>query len=151
MKQKRIIGYTTGVFDLFHIGHLNILRKASADCDSLLVGVTTDELCHFRKNKFPIIPYKERAEIIRSLKFVDRVVPQKDMDKLQAWERYKFHKIYVGDDWKGSARWNRYEDQFQSVGVQVIYLPYTNHVSSTILREKISENNSEKKVANLSI
>lgn len=135
----KIIGYTTGVFDLFHIGHLNILENARLQCDILIVGVTTDELAKANKKRVPIIPYQERVRILESLRCVDRVVAQKDMNKFGAWERYNFHKMFVGSDWKGTESWNRYEEQFSSVGVEIVYLPYTNTTSSTIIREVLNE------------
>lgn len=128
------IGYTTGVFDMFHIGHLNVLRKAKIHCDYLIVGVSTDELCKAEKKNLPIIPFIERMEIVQSIKFVDEVVPQTSMDKFDAWQKIKFDLMFVGDDWKGTERWNKLEKQFSAVGVEIIYLPYTIHTSSTKLR-----------------
>lgn len=131
----KVIGYTTGVFDLFHIGHLNVLKRAKLECDYLIVGVTTDELCEQRKNKRPIIPFAERMEIVEHISFVDEVVPQVNMDKFEAWNNFKFDKMFVGDDWKGSEKWNALEQQFAAVGVEIVYFPYTSHTSSTKLRE----------------
>ena len=128
-----VIGYTTGVFDLFHIGHLNVLRRAKMECDYLIVGVTTDELVQTRKNKSPVIPFMERMEIVRHISFVDDVVPQADMDKMLAWKNLKFNKMMVGSDWKGTAAWNKLEDEFAAVGVEIVYFPYTEHTSSTKL------------------
>lgn len=145
MSKKKIIGYTTGVFDLFHIGHLNILKRAKEQCDFLIVGVTTDELVQERKNKFPIIPFEERVEIIKSIKYVDNVVPQKHMDKLAVWEEFKFQKMFVGDDWKGTDKWIQYEKELAEVGCEIIYFPYTKTTSSTLLRavlEKFNNSNS---------
>lgn len=136
-EQKIIIGYTTGVFDMFHIGHLNVLKRAKAECDYLIVGVTTDELSLSRKGKTPIIPLVERMEIVKSLTFVDQVVPQENMDKFQAWEKYKFDKMFVGSDWKGTDKWNQMEIDFAKVGVEIVYFPYTDSTSSTILRERL--------------
>ena len=99
-----IIGYTTGVFDLFHIGHLNLLRRAKAQCDHLIVGVTVDELVLY-KNKHAVIPFEERIEIVRSIKYVDEAVPQVNMNKMEAWEKYHFNRMFVGDDWKGTEKW----------------------------------------------
>jgi len=138
MKKEYKIGYTTGVFDMFHIGHLNILRRAKEQCDYLIVGVSTDELVCHEKQKLPIIPFSERIEIVRAVRYVDEVVPQFNKDKFAAWEEYKFDKMFVGDDWKGSVVWNNFEKQFSKVGVEIIYLPYTNGISSTILRKKIN-------------
>jgi len=133
----KVVGYTTGVYDLFHIGHLNVLLRASALCDSLVVGVTTDELSISRKGKRPLMPYAERAEIVGNLRFVDAVVPQASMDKMQAWRDVRFDRMFVGDDWKGTDAWNRYERDFRLVGVQIVYLPYPEHPSSTLLRKKV--------------
>ncbi|WP_107851292.1 adenylyltransferase/cytidyltransferase family protein [Oceanimonas marisflavi] len=133
------IGYTTGVFDLFHIGHLNLLRRARLECDYLIVGVTTDELAFSRKNKKPIIPFHERLEIVENIKFVDEVLPQTSMDKMKAWKNIKFDKMFVGDDWKGSPTWKTIESDFKKVGVEIIYFPYTQHTSSTLLRDVLKK------------
>lgn len=135
--RDRVIGYTTGVFDMFHIGHLNILERAKEQCDYLIVGVSTDELVQHDKNKLPIIPYNERIRIVKAIKYVDEVVPQFDKNKYNAWEKYKFDKMFVGDDWKGTSIWKQFEEQFSKVGVEIIYLPHTDGISSTILRSKI--------------
>lgn len=128
------IGYTTGVYDLFHIGHLNIFKRAKMHCDYLIVGVTTDELCKARKNKYPVIPYAERVEIVKSIRYVDEVVPQTSMDKFEAWNRLRFNVMFVGDDWKGTDMWNKLEEQFSRLGVEIIYFPYTQQTSSTKIR-----------------
>lgn len=133
-----IIGYTTGVFDMFHIGHLNILRRAKAQCDYLIVGVSTDELVQHDKNKTPIIPFADRCAIVEAIKYVDKVVPQPDKNKFAAWERYHFNKMFVGSDWKGTEAWNRFEAQLAPVGVEIIYLDHTEGISSTILRDKLN-------------
>ena len=133
--KKYKVGYTTGVFDMFHIGHLNILRRAKEQCDYLIVGVSTDELVVSYKHKKPIIPYNERKAIVESIKYVDKVVPQINMNKMGAWEEYKFDVMFVGSDWKGTDKWNEYERQFRTVGVDIVYLPYTHGKSSTQLRE----------------
>lgn len=137
MKKDRVIGYTTGVFDMFHVGHLNILRRAKEQCDYLIVGVSTDELCLSYKHKAPIIPYEERRAIVESIRYVDEVVPQTDRDKFGAWERLHFNRMFVGDDWKGSPLFSDVEKRFYEVGVDIVYFPYTKGTSSTILREKI--------------
>jgi len=129
-----IIGYTTGVFDLFHIGHLNMLKNAKAMCDKLIVGVTTDELVSY-KNKKAVIPFEERLEIIRSIKYVDAVIPQESMDKFEAWKKLKFDIMFVGDDWYNTEKWNNFEKQFQEIGVKIIYFPYTKGTSSTLINE----------------
>lgn len=133
------IGYTTGVYDMFHIGHLRVLERASEHCDELVVGVTTDELSLSTKGKLPIVPFAERAEIIRSLRFVDRVVAQTSMDKMAAWEQIRFDVMFVGDDWKGTDKWNRLEMDFARVGVSIVYFPYTQHTSSSYLRSALEK------------
>ena len=137
MKKYRI-GYTTGVFDMFHIGHLNILRRAKEQCDYLIVGVSTDELVKEYKNKTPIIPFEERAEIVQSIDCVDRVIAQENRDKYEAWRELKFDVMFVGDDWKGKPLFMKVEEEFKKVGVDVVYFPYTKDTSSTILREKLN-------------
>lgn len=136
MKNKPIIGYTSGVFDLFHIGHLNLLRNAKGMCDKLVVGVTTDELVSY-KNKKAVIPFLERMEIVRSIKYVDAVVAQSDMEKFTMWERLKFDVVFVGDDWFKTEKWQAFEDKFAEVGVQVVYFPYTKGTSSTLINETL--------------
>lgn len=135
-----IIGYTTGVYDMFHIGHLNILRRAKEQCDYLIVGVSTDELVQHDKNKTPIIPFDERIQIVESIKFVDKVVPQVDKNKFAAWEKLHFDKMFVGSDWMGTPQWNAFEQQFSKVGVEIVYLSHTDGISSTILRDKLNKN-----------
>jgi glycerol-3-phosphate cytidylyltransferase len=129
------IGYTTGVFDLFHVGHLNLLRKARLECDFLIVGVTTDELCESAKSKKPIIPFAERMAIVEGIRYVDSVVPQVNYDKFEAWENLKFNMMFVGDDWKGTEKWNALEKQFADIGVEIVYFPYSHQTSSTKIRE----------------
>lgn len=124
---------------MFHIGHLNVLRRAKQACDHLIVGVTTDELSTQAKNKTPIIPFEERLEIVRSIEFVDEVVAQTSYDKMQAWEKHRFDRMFVGDDWKGTEKWNRIEADFARLNVEVCYFPYTAHTSSTILRQALGE------------
>lgn len=131
-----VIGYTTGVFDLFHIGHLNILKKASAQCDKLIVGVTVDELVQY-KGKKAVIPFEERIEIIRSIKYVDMAVPQKNMDKLAAYKKFKFNIMFVGSDWKGTEKWKKIESQMKNVNVKVVYFPYTSGTSSTLINNTL--------------
>jgi glycerol-3-phosphate cytidylyltransferase len=132
------IGYTTGVFDLFHVGHLNILKNAKEQCDFLIVGVSTDELVMSYKNKWPVIPHIERMAIVHSIKYVDKVVKQTNRDKFSAWEHVKFDVMFVGDDWKGNSLFNEVEKQFNQVGVEIVYFPYTQGVSSTMVKQKIS-------------
>lgn len=128
-----IIGYTTGVYDMFHIGHLNIIRRAKEQCDYLIVGVSTDELVQQDKGKTPVIPYEERAAIVEAIKYVDKVVPQENKNKYEAWEKYKFNKMFVGSDWQGTSQWKKFEEQFEPIGVQIVYLPHTDGISSTQL------------------
>lgn len=128
-----VVGYTTGVYDMFHIGHLNVIRNAKEQCDYLIVGVSTDELVRKEKNKTPVIPFEERMEIVSAIRYVDEVVPQINKDKMQAWKKYHFDKMFVGSDWKGTPQWNEYEKQFSSVGVEIVYLPHTDGISSTKL------------------
>lgn len=130
------IGYTAGAFDLFHIGHLNIIRRAKENCDYLIVGVSIDELvaCKHRK---AVIPFEERIEIVRAIKYVDEVVAQCNLDKIAAWEKYKFDVMFSGDDWKNSERWNTYEREFKKRGVEIVYFPYTKNTSSTLINEMI--------------
>lgn len=136
--KKYKIGYTTGVFDMFHIGHLNILKRAKEQCDYLIVGVSTDELVKDYKHKTPIIPFEERKEIIEAIKYVDLVVAQETMDKTVAWKEYRFNAIFHGDDWKGSAMYNEIEKKLSALGVETVYLPHTAGTSSTLLASKLS-------------
>ena len=138
-EKKYKVGYTTGVFDMFHIGHLNILKRAKEQCDYLIVGVTTDELCFARKNKHPIICEKDRVEIVESIKYVDKVVLQSDMDKLKAVIEFQADAVFVGSDWKGTETWKKFEEEFVKVGCSVVYLDHTDGISSTILRERLNK------------
>lgn len=137
--KKYKIGYTTGVYDLFHIGHLNILKKAKEQCEYLIVGVTTDKEVLRVKNKKPIIPFEERLDIVQSIKYVDKAVPEHDVDKLLAWEEYRFNVIFKGDDWKGSPKWLKYEEEFAKRNVEVVFFPYTKGTSSTELRKVLDQ------------
>jgi len=123
---------------MFHVGHLNILKRAKEQCEYLIVAVTTDELVSY-KNKKAIIPLFERMAIIDSIKYVDKVVSQESMDKMKAWMEYKFDVMFVGSDWKGTEKWNEYERQFAKVGVDIIYFPYTQGTTSTKLREALDK------------
>lgn len=135
--KKYKIGYTTGVFDMFHIGHLNILRRAKEQCDYLIVGVSTDGVVESYKHKTPVITFEERAEIVAAIKYVDQVVPQTSMDKFEAWNQLHFDALFHGDDWKGSSMYNDIEKKLNDVGVDIVFLPHTDGISSTLLREKI--------------
>jgi glycerol-3-phosphate cytidylyltransferase len=138
-----VIGYTTGVFDMFHIGHLNILRSAKENCDYLIVGVSTDELVKQEKGHLPVIPFEARCDIVKAIRYVDKVVPQVNKDKLSAWEKYHFNKMFVGSDWKGTQAWNEYEEQFKELEVEIIYFKYTDGISTTKLRDIISRKNGD--------
>lgn len=129
-----IFGYTTGVFDMFHVGHLRVLERAKANCDRLFVGITTDELSLEHKGKLPIVPFNERREIVSALRCVDITVPQTTMDKRIAWEALRFNRMFVGDDWRGTDAWNALEVEFGEIGVEIVYFPYTTSTSSTQLR-----------------
>ena len=134
--EKTLIGYTTGVFDLFHVGHLNLLKNAKGLCDKLIVGVTSDDLVAY-KNKKAVINQSERMEIVRNIKFVDAVVVQNDMDKFKMWERLKFDIMFVGDDWFDTPKWKDLDKKFKSVGVKIIYFPYSKGISSTLINETL--------------
>lgn len=133
-----VIGYTTGVFDLFHIGHLNMLKNAKSLCDKLVVGVSTDELVSY-KNKKSVIPFEERLEIVRNIKYVDAAMPQESMDKFATWQKIKFDIMFVGDDWYGTEKWKELESQFNKVNVKIIYFPYTKGTSSTLINKILLE------------
>lgn len=133
---KQIIGYTTGVYDLFHIGHLNLLRNAKAMCDKLVVGVSTDEVVAY-KHKSPVIPYVERIEIVRACQYVDLAIPQHSLDKFEAWEKINFDVLFVGDDWFQQPRWEDLQEKLTQKGVRVMYFPYTSGTSSTIINETL--------------
>ena len=137
--KKYKIGYTTGVYDMFHVGHLNILKRAKEQCDYLIVGVSTDENVQQYKRKTPVIPYEQRKAIVEAIKYVDKVVPQEDMDKFAAWERYHFDAIFHGDDWKGSSMYDEIEQKLSAVGCDIIFLPHTDGVSSTQLTPKVNK------------
>lgn len=139
MMKKYKVGYTTGVFDMFHIGHLNILRNAKEQCEYLIVGVSTDELVESYKHKTPIIPFEERIAIVNGIRYVDKVVPQTSMDKFAAWEKLHFEAVFHGDDWKGSAMYNEVEEKLKAVGVDLVFLPHTAGTSSTMLKDVLQK------------
>ena len=124
---------------MFHIGHLNILRRAKEQCDFLIVGVTSDNLCYARKKKYPIINEKDRMAIVEAIRYVDKVVIQSDMNKLKSVVQYNVNKVFVGSDWKGTDSWIHYEKEFATVGCEVVYLKHTDGISSTLLREKLNK------------
>ena len=127
--EKKIIGYTTGVFDMFHIGHLNILKRAKEQCDYLIVGVSTDEVVEEYKKKTPIIKFEERIAIVEAIKYVDEVVPQTTMDKMEAWKQLKFDVMFHGSDWKGSDMYNHIIEKFNNVGVRRSFIYFINRSS----------------------
>ena len=130
MKKRIVIGYTSGVFDLFHIGHLNLLKNAKGMCDKLVVGVTVDDLVTY-KGKKAMIPFEDRIEIVRNIKYVDAAVPQYDMNKLEMCKKLGASIMFVGDDWYGTEKWNNFEKEFKKEGIKIVYFPYTKGVSST--------------------
>nr|WSX50860.1 adenylyltransferase/cytidyltransferase family protein [Streptomyces sp. NBC_00974] len=134
---SKIIGYASGVFDLFHIGHLNLLKHARAHCDHLVAGVLTDEAAG-HKGHAPVVPLRERIEIVRSITHVDEAVVDTTLEKMEAWQQVGFHRLFKGDDWKDTPRGRQWERDFAVVGVEVVYLPYTAHVSSTSLRRIVN-------------
>lgn len=133
-----LIGYTAGVYDLFHIGHLNLLKNAKGMCDKLIVGVTTDDLVAY-KGKKAMIPFEDRIEIVRSIKYVDAVVPQFDMDKLSMCKKLGAKILFVGDDWYGTEKWKKYEEEFTQSGIRIVYFPYTKGVSSTLISKTLKQ------------
>lgn len=140
---KYKVGYTTGVFDMFHIGHLNLLKNAKERCEHLIVGVSTDDVVQEYKGKIPIIKFDERIAIVSAIKYVDEVVAQKNMDKFKAWEKLHFDVLFHGSDWKNSDMYNKIVDSLEKVGVDVVFLPHTEGTSSTLLSEvlyNVSEN-----------
>lgn len=136
-EKKYKVGYTTGVFDMFHIGHLNIIKKAKEQCDYLIVGVSTDDLVESYKNKRPIIPFEQRLEIVAAIKYVDLAVAQTDMDKTVAWRELKFDAVFHGDDWKGSSLYGEIERKLSDLGVDLVFIKHTDGISSTMIAEKI--------------
>tara|TARA_B100000795_G_scaffold252429_1_gene221980 strand:+ start:345 stop:761 length:417 start_codon:yes stop_codon:yes gene_type:complete len=133
-----VIGYTSGVYDLFHIGHLNLLRNAKGMCDKLIVGVTADDLVSY-KNKKAVIPHNERIEIVRAIEYVDSVVKQENMDKFEMWRKLKFDVMFVGDDWFDTQKWEEIEEKFKEVSVRIVYFPYTKGTSSTLLNDTLKK------------
>ena len=136
---EKVIGYTQGTFDMFHIGHMNLIKNAKRHCDYLVVGVNSDDLVESYKNKRPIIPLDERVEIMRAIKYVDEVIVTNTLDKKEIWEKVRFNEIYIGDDWKGNERWEKTGKEMEQLGAKLVFLPYTKDTSSTMLREKLKE------------
>jgi glycerol-3-phosphate cytidylyltransferase len=139
MMKKYKIGYTTGVFDMFHIGHLNILKRAKEQCEYLIVGVSTDEAVESYKHRIPIINFEERCAIIEAIKYVDKVVPQTSMNKMDAYKELKFDVLFHGSDWQGSDMYNQIIKELAEVGVDVVFLLHTDGISSAILRDKTNK------------
>lgn len=135
---KKIIGYTTGVFDMFHVGHLNILRQSKENCDYLIVGVSSDELVESYKSKKPVIPFDHRKEIIESIKFVDKVIVQSHRDKMKSFHEIGFDVMFVGSDWKGTELFNVLEKDLKEYNAKIHFFPYTDGISSTILRKIVA-------------
>ena len=133
-----VIGYCPGVYDMFHVGHLNILRRAKLGCDYLIAGVVTDEVVEAVKGQRPVVPLSERIEIVQNIKFVDDAVPDWSIEKIDIWHEIQFDVIFKGDDWRGTPKGRRLEDSFAAVGVSVVYFPYTPNTSSTLLRQLIT-------------
>lgn len=138
-KKKYKIGYTDGVYDLFHVGHLNMINAAKENCEYLIVGVHGDDVVKEYKHRAPIIDENDRKRIVESVKGVDRAVINRFRDKMKLWELYHFDVVFIGDDWKGTERWNAFEKVLKEVGVDVIYVPYTKGISTTDIRKKIME------------
>lgn len=136
---KYKIGYTTGVFDMFHIGHLNILKKAKEQCEFLIVGVSTDEVVQNYKGKTPVIDFESRKAIVEAIKYVDLVVPQTSLDKIEAYKKYKFNARFHGDDWKGTGMYKEIERRLAEFGVKVVFIEHTKGISSSMLREKVNK------------
>ena len=132
-----IIGYTQGTFDMFHIGHLNLIKNAKEKCDYLIVGVNTDELVKSYKNKSAVVPLDERMEIISAIKYVDKVISCSTLDKKEIFKNNHFDVLFIGDDWKGNERWIKTEEEMAQLGVKLVFLPYTKNTNSTLLREKL--------------
>ncbi|HSY15364.1 MAG TPA: adenylyltransferase/cytidyltransferase family protein [Jatrophihabitantaceae bacterium] len=132
------VGYVPGVFDMFHIGHLNLLRNARSSCDYLVAGIVSDELTRLTKQKLPVIPLAERLQVVRAIRYVDEAIVE-DVPKLEMWQRLNFDVIIKGDDWRGTPKGDRLEADFRPLDVDVIFLPYTSHTSSTLLRQALHQ------------
>ena len=136
--KELVIGYTTGVYDLFHVGHLNLLELAKSMCDKLIVGVTVDELVKY-KGKKSVIPFEERFRIVKSIRYVDGVIPQYDMNKIETCKKLKASILFVGDDWYSTEKWQQYEADFKQIGGKIIYIPYTRGTSSTLINDTLKK------------
>lgn len=134
--KKYKVGYTQGVYDMFHIGHLRLLNRAKERCETLIVGVNADALVEAYKHKTPVISEADRQEIVSNIKAVDKCIIATTLDKTKIWEDVHFDAIFIGDDWKGNARWARTEEELRPLGAEVVYLPHTPGISSTELRDE---------------
>ena len=132
------IGYAPGAYDLFHVGHLNILRHAKSQCDHLVAGVVSDEMCELTKGRRPVIPLAERLEIVSHISYVDQAIAEMVPDKLQTWKTVGFDVLFKGDDWRGTSKGEKLERDFATVGVEIVYFPYTMHTSSSMLRRVLA-------------
>ena len=139
MAKKYKIGFTDGVYDMFHIGHLNMIKEAKKHCDYLIVGVHSDEIVEGYKNRQTVINENERREIVEAIRYVDKAVINRTREKLELWKEHKFDVVFIGDDWKGTERWNNFEKVLAEVGVAVEYIPYTKGISTTQIREKLAK------------
>lgn len=137
--EKKIVGFTAGTFDMFHIGHLNLIKNAYSRCDYLIVGVNSDQLVKSYKGKSAVIPLEERMEIIRSLRFVNEVMPIDSLDKKVSWYQKHYDLLFIGDDWKGNPRWENTSKEMEKYGVKTIFLPHTKGTNSTLLRERLMD------------
>ncbi len=133
----KIVGYAPGAYDMFHVGHLNILRQAKQHCDYLIAGVVSDEMCQLTKGKTPVVPLAERMEIVSHISFVDEVVAEVVPDKVETWKTVRFDVLFKGDDWRGTPKGIKLERDFAALGVEIVYFPYTIHTSSTLLRRAL--------------
>lgn len=138
-EKKYKVGYTDGVYDMFHVGHLNMIEQAKKTCDYLIVGVHGDTVVEEYKHRIPVINENDRCRIVQAVKGVDKAVINRFRDKIKLWELYHFDVVYIGDDWKGTERWNNFEKELGKLGVDVVYVPYTKGISTTEIREKIME------------
>jgi glycerol-3-phosphate cytidylyltransferase len=138
--KKYKIGYTSGVFDMFHIGHLNILSEAKALCDYLVVGVSTDELVKMYKGKQPIISFDQRCSIVAAIKYVDKVISQTTMDKMDIWEEIHFDVLFHGDDWKDSVLYREYQEKLSENGIDLVFIKHTDGISSSLIAQRLKEN-----------
>jgi len=136
---SRVVGYAPGAYDLFHIGHLNILKHAKSQCDYLIAGVVSDEMCLLTKGKLPVVPLDERLAIVGAISYVDEAVAEVVREKTETWKSVQFDVIFKGDDWRGTPKGDKLEADFAKLGVEVVYFPYTMRTSSTMLRRHLEE------------